>query len=126
MIFEPNLSGALRSLAPGASFVSQNTGDLEADYAATEWLDDSEMPTLAAVQAELNRIKSNIPDEATYEALVVEQLALTEYQRLRAPEYPPLTDLADAIYWQQQGDDSKMAAYVAACEAVKAKYPKPE
>lgn len=47
-----------------------------------------------------------------------------EYQRLRQPEYPPLSDLADALYWQQQGDDTKMTAYLAAVQAVKDKYPK--
>jgi hypothetical protein len=48
-----------------------------------------------------------------------------EYQRLRDMEYPPMTDLADALYWQSKGDDSKMTAYLAAVEAVKQKYPKP-
>jgi hypothetical protein len=48
----------------------------------------------------------------------------TEYQRLRAPEYPPMTDYLDAVYWQSQGDDSKMTAYLAAVAAVKSKYPK--
>jgi hypothetical protein len=47
-----------------------------------------------------------------------------EYQRLRKTEYPPLADLADAIYWQSQGDDSKMTAYLAAVQAVKDQYPK--
>lgn len=50
--------------------------------------------------------------------------AATEYQRQRQPEYPPLQDLADALYWQNKGDNSKMQAYLAACEAVKQKYPK--
>ena len=40
-------------------------------------------------------------------------------------EYPPMTDLADALYWQSKGDESKMTAYLAAVEAVKLKYPKP-
>jgi hypothetical protein len=48
----------------------------------------------------------------------------TEYQRQRKPEYPPLADLADALYWQAQGDESKMTAYLAAVDAVKIKYPK--
>lgn len=48
----------------------------------------------------------------------------SEYQRQRKPEYPPLTDLADALYWQSQGDESKMTAYLAAVQAVKEKYPK--
>jgi len=47
-----------------------------------------------------------------------------EYQRQRQPEYPPLADLADALYWQAQGDESKMTAYLAAVDAVKTKYPK--
>jgi hypothetical protein len=47
-----------------------------------------------------------------------------EYKLFRQLEYPPLTDLADALYWQTQGDDSKMTAYIAAVEAVKQKYPK--
>jgi hypothetical protein len=48
----------------------------------------------------------------------------TDYQRSRQPEYPPLADLADALYWQSQGDESKMTAYLAAVDAVKTKYPK--
>ena len=44
----------------------------------------------------------------------------------RAPEYPRLEEFADAYYWSQKGDDTKMTAYVAACDAVKTKYPKPE
>jgi hypothetical protein len=48
----------------------------------------------------------------------------TQYIRDRVMEYPPLTELADALYWQAQGDESKMTAYLAAVNAVKAKYPK--
>ena len=48
-----------------------------------------------------------------------------QYQRSRDMEYPPMTDLADALYWQSKGDESKMTAYLAAVEAVKLKYPKP-
>jgi len=43
---------------------------------------------------------------------------------LRKGEYPPLTDLADAMYWASQGDNTKLEAYYTACEAVKLKYPK--
>lgn len=49
-----------------------------------------------------------------------------DYQRKRQPEYPSLADFADAYYWSQKGDDTKMTAYVAACDGVKIKYPKPE
>lgn len=53
-----------------------------------------------------------------------QQLQNTQYKQSRISEYPPLQDLADALYWQSKGDNSKMEAYVAACEAVKEKYPK--
>ncbi len=47
------------------------------------------------------------------------------YIENRAREYPPLTDLADALYHQSKGDETKLTAYLAKCEAVKTKYPKP-
>lgn len=43
----------------------------------------------------------------------------------RMREYPPLQQLADALYWSQRGDQSLMEAYLAACDEVKRKYPKP-
>lgn len=97
---------AIQSLVPGAQLSIEDT------YESILWLDDRPQPSKAEVDAEL--------------AAQIAEWDRTEYRRLRAPEYPPLTELADAIFWQQQGDESKMAAYVAACEAVKAKYPKPE
>ena len=54
------------------------------------------------------------------------EAAATQYQRDRQPEYPSLADLADALYWSNQGDNTKLDEYYAACAAVKAKYPKPE
>jgi hypothetical protein len=48
-----------------------------------------------------------------------------DYQRKRQPEYPDMADLADALYWSSKGDNTKLDAYYAACEAVKTKYPKP-
>jgi hypothetical protein len=32
--------------------------------------------------------------------------------------------LADALYHQSKGDETKLTAYLAKCEAVKQKYPK--
>ena len=46
------------------------------------------------------------------------------YKYKREREYPPLTDLADALYHQSKGDETKLTAYLAKCEAVKQKYPK--
>ncbi len=53
------------------------------------------------------------------------EAAATQYQRDRQPEYPSLADLADALYWSNQGDNTKLDEYYQACAAVKAKYPKP-
>jgi hypothetical protein len=61
----------------------------------------------AAVTAEAFRL------QAEYDA--------TEYQRKRAAEYPPMADYLDAVV---KGDQAQIDAYVAACLAVKAKYPK--
>ena len=46
-----------------------------------------------------------------------------QYQRNRALEYPPITDYLDGIV---KGDQAQIDAYIAACQAVKTKYPKPE
>lgn len=48
-----------------------------------------------------------------------------DIDQLRRTAYPPLADLADAMYWQSQGRDGKMKEYNAAVEAVKLRYPKP-
>jgi len=37
-----------------------------------------------------------------------------------------MADLADTLYWSSKGDNTKIEEYYAVCEAVKAKYPKPE
>lgn len=48
---------------------------------------------------------------------------LYEVQMLRAKEYPPIADYIDGIV---KGDQAQVQAYIDACLAVKAKYPKPE
>jgi hypothetical protein len=45
------------------------------------------------------------------------------YKAKRAAEYPPMTDYLDGIV---KGDDAQVQAYIDACLAVKAKYPKGE
>lgn len=44
------------------------------------------------------------------------------YVELRIGEYPPITDYIDGVV---KGDQAQIDAYIAACNAVKAKYPKP-
>ena len=80
-------------------------------HSIVEWDGPNAEPTEAELQA-------------AYDAYVAEQAA-TEYQRNRQPEYPSLATLADALYWSNQGDNTKLDEYYAACAAVKAKYPKP-
>ena len=43
------------------------------------------------------------------------------YKAQRAMEYPPITDYLDGVV---KGDQAQIDAYIAACLAVKAKYPK--
>jgi len=68
--------------------------------------------------------KQIVPDENGFPICVDHIVESHTYLVLRANEYPPLTDLADAMYWSSQGDNTKLEAYYAACEAVKLKYPK--
>jgi len=44
------------------------------------------------------------------------------YKAKRKAEYPPATDYLDGIV---KGDQAQVQAYIDACNAVKAKYPKP-
>jgi len=46
---------------------------------------------------------------------------LNAYKAKRAAEYPDFRDYLDGIV---KGDQTQIAAYVAACQAVKTKYPK--
>lgn len=103
-----DIPAALQSLAPGAQWVLRGE-----QYSGLEWLDQEHtQPTEAEVTAEIERLRAH------YETV--------KYQDQRRPEYPPLADLADALYWQAQGDSTKMTIYLAAVQAVKDKYPKGE
>jgi hypothetical protein len=95
-----NKINALQSLRPGAQWVLRGD-DLE-------WMDTEQtQPTEAEITAEIARLQS--------------EHDRTEYQRKRAAEYPPITDYIDGVV---KGDQAQIDAYIAACLAVKAKYPK--
>ncbi len=103
-----DITEALQSLRPKAEW-SLN-GDT---YEGLIWLDEIQtQPTKKEVENEVKKLQ--------------EEYEKQKYQRLRAPEYPDLKELADALYWSSKGDNTKMDDYVAKCEAVKLKYPKPE
>ena len=60
--------------------------------------------------------------EVTYDNNAVEDLIASEaYKGLRATEYPPITDYIDGVV---KGDNAQVQAYINACLAIKAKYPK--
>jgi hypothetical protein len=61
----------------------------------------------------------NDAEYAEWQARVDDPLA---YQAQRAAEYPPMADYIDGIV---KGDQEQVQAYIDACLAVKAKYPKP-
>ena len=90
-------------------------------YSNAVSIDDS----TGAFDADGNQIEL---DQALVDAAAAElaaEAAATQYQRDRQPEYPALADLADALYWSNQGDNTKLDEYYAAVSAVKTKYPKP-
>lgn len=60
-------------------------------------------------------------DRAESAAYLAEQIK-KQYQYDRAKEYPPITNYLDGIV---KGDQAQVQAYIDACLAVKAKYPKP-
>jgi len=105
-----NISEALQSLRPGAEWMV--IGD---DYEGLQWLEKpvweggQKKPTKEEVEAEVARLQKEWED--------------TEYQRLREKEYPDVKEYLDGLV---KGDTEQMQAYIDACLAVKAKYPKTE
>lgn len=55
------------------------------------------------------------------EAKQIRPKYIPTYSQLRAAEYPPMQEYIDAIV---KGDEAQKQAYIDACLAVKAKYPK--
>ena len=105
-----DITKAILSLRPGAIW------SLDGDtYDGLQWLEKpvweggQKKPTKAEVEAEVARLQKEWED--------------TEYQRLRAKEYPDVKEYLDGLV---KGDTEQMQAYINKCLEVKAKYPKPE
>lgn len=99
---------ALLNLRPGAQWTLD--GD---DYEGLVWLDEIQTkPTKKEISQEIERLQLEYQTK--------------EYQRQRAPEYPDLKELADAMYWNSKGDSTKLDEYYSKCDEVKNKYPKPQ
>lgn len=61
-------------------------------------------------------------NEVAYDLAAVQAYADSQaYIAKRAAEYPPMSDYLDGVV---KGDQAQIDAYIAACQAVKAKYPK--
>ena len=91
---------AINSLLPTAEFAVRD--------GIIEWLNPTTAPvTDAQIDAEIVRLQT--------------EYTANEYKIKRAAEYPPMSDYLDAIV---KGDIQQQEAYIAACLAVKAKYPK--
>jgi hypothetical protein len=104
------IAKALFSLKPGSQW--NLIGDT---YDGLQWLEKpvyeggQKKPTKAEVEAEVARLQKEWED--------------TEYQRLRAKEYPDFKEYLDGIV---KGNQEQIQAYIDQCLEVKAKYPKPE
>jgi len=96
-----DIAQALQKLRPGANF----------DVAGGTY-------------ADINWTRETILSKPT-EQEVNDTITANQYKTDRQRKYPPLADLADAIYWNEKGDATKLTTYIAACDAVKTAYPKP-
>ncbi len=99
-----DITAALYSLRPNCMFRVYGY-----EYEGIQWDDDPAlMPTKEEVQAELDRLQLEHDNEF--------------YKVQRKAEYPPIAEYLDGIV---KGDEEQISTYIAACQAVKLKYPKP-
>jgi hypothetical protein len=95
---------ALVSLRPGAQWLMNGMS-----YSDLVWQDENQtQPTELEVLTEVARLKQEYDNNL--------------YQRQRAAEYPDFKQYLDGVV---KGDQEQIQAYIDACQAVKAKYPKP-
>ena len=93
-------------------------------YDDADVLEEKVEQDIGGVERKMVKLKA----EYTIEIIDLDQdteYLLQQCHAKRQAEYPSLGEFADAFVKMQNGDASQMEAYVAACLAVKAKYPKP-
>ena len=49
---------------------------------------------------------------------------MADYKLIRKPRYPFTDEFLEAFHDEKKGDDTKMKAWVAACDKVKSDFPK--
>ncbi len=103
----PVMFDAILSLRPNSKFATY--GD---DYSKTVWfVGEDNKPTQQEVDEELNRLISE------YES--------KEYQRLRLPQYPSITDQLDMLWHAiDSGTLNKTSDFYTTIKAVKDAFPK--
>lgn len=99
-----SLMQAIISLGGNESEILRIVGN---QYEGIEWIGEP-LFTKEQVEAEVEKLQQNLNN--------------TEYQRLRAAEYPDFREYLDGVV---KGDYEQIQSYMQACLAVKAKYPKP-
>lgn len=105
-----NPAKIIQALRPGANYSCNGT-----DYEGLEWF---EPPVWEGGQRK--------PTKEEWDAESERQERLSELNRYkldRMLEYPNIAEYLDGLV---KGDAEQMQAYIDACLAVKAKYPKPE
>ena len=77
-------------------------------------------PSVVTIRGDIAYDKNG--NEVAYDKTAVQALVDSQaYIAKRAAEYPPITDYLDGVV---KGDQDQIDEYIAACLAVKAKYPK--
>ena len=79
-------------------------------------------PTVATIRGD-DAFDANGNQVSYDEATVQAYIDAHSYIAKRQAEYPPIIDYLDGVV---KGDQAQIDAYIAACLAVKAKYPKSE
>lgn len=92
--------------------------DLETEYPNPVAVED-EYDTMTSDSSIV--VEANMP-AARREKTRLEIEAELSYATKRKAEYPPITDYIDGVV---KGNQAQIDTYVAACQAVKTKYPKP-
>lgn len=80
-------------------------------------------PTVVTVDDDAGAFDKDGNSVAINSELVNAWVDPNAYKSKRQAEYPPITDYLDGVV---KGNQAQIDAYIAACQAVKTKYPKPE
>lgn len=114
----------LKAENPQVSFPTEPSAESLAEFDVYEVV-ASEMPSITYSQKIVENTPVSIDGKWVQQWSVVDMVGdelLARVRDLRASEYPPMSDYLDGIV---KGDQAQIQAYIDACLAVKAKYPKP-